>query len=1004
MLKRLLFLPLFFFICYDVRSEDSTPRDRGRLGDVLSTYFVEYSAEGYRPIRTMALDSFRVDEKKREIVLFPNEAFCSQGFTTERVKKIREEISRLVTPFYKKADIRIFDRKGREISELIPNILRESGVDKSRLWRGTDYEGEPWVSFPDRPYHATKGLEGRHLYIYPSHGRVYRDYEWQWQRPLLFCTTEDLFTQSIVYPFLFPMLERAGAIVYSPRERDTQIQEVIIDNDFVGEQGKYLEHAARKFSWQSSGDLAGFAPPKGLMNDLTFPFQSGTYRKIKTTKHRNETSRVTWQANIPEDGNYAVYVSYGKEENAVPDAHYTVGHSGGVTRVRVNQQIGGGTWVYLGTYFFKKGNGEKAYVVLTNESKEKGVVTADGVRFGGGFAQTERGLYGTSGVPRFLEAARYQAAWAGIPDSLVNTMSSSNDYTDDLRVRGNMVNYLAGGSAFLPDRKGAGVPFELALAVHSDAGVRRDGSVYGSLAIFTSRGANGDSILPGGPSRAASYDLAALVLNNLSKDLSKRFKVAWTRREHWDRNYAETRMPLVPSAIIETLSHQNFGDFLYGHDPLFKFALSRSLYASICRYVNFQHGRKECTIQPLPVTALCAELIPDGGGAAVRLSWQARTDSIYRTRPGSYIVYTRNDGGGYDNGQVVKNTTVVIPLTTGRTYDFRVTAVNEGGESFPSETLSVRFAGPGKKHALLVNAFTRLSGPARVFTPDAVGFDLQTDIGVPYISTTAFSGRQLNFDASLQGKEGLDACGYSGTEYVGKTIAGNSFDYPSVHGVALSEAGDYSFSSTSVRAFQSSDFSTRGYDLIDYIAGVQGRFPHNLHSFPVFPSGVLNKLSSYLINENGRLLLSGSNVVSDGTKEEEGKRFFEELLGVRLAGTATTDSLGRLFVVDERASLAHSGSALFNSETEQAGCFELYGRPSSACYTVSRFDLLTPLTTGLATPCRYFTPDGTAHSAAVATLPDNYRSLLFSFPLEAVKGKEKRTELLRRALKLLFDE
>ena len=34
---------------------------------------------------------------------------------------------------------------------------------------------------------------------------------------------------------------------------------------------------------------------------------------------------------------------------SVSDAKYLVFHKGGVTEFLVNQQIGGGTWVYLGT-------------------------------------------------------------------------------------------------------------------------------------------------------------------------------------------------------------------------------------------------------------------------------------------------------------------------------------------------------------------------------------------------------------------------------------------------------------------------------------------------------------------------------------------------------------------------------------------------------------------------------------------------------------------------------
>lgn len=52
-------------------------------------------------------------------------------------------------------------------------------------------------------------------------------------------------------------------------------------------------------------------------------------------------------------------------------------------------------------------------VVLSNESKEKGVVCADAVRFGGHGQHCPRGQ--TSGLPRYLEGARYFAQWAGMP-------------------------------------------------------------------------------------------------------------------------------------------------------------------------------------------------------------------------------------------------------------------------------------------------------------------------------------------------------------------------------------------------------------------------------------------------------------------------------------------------------------------------------------------------------------------------------------------------------------
>jgi hypothetical protein len=44
------------------------------------------------------------------------------------------------------------------------------------------------------------------------------------------------------------MLENAGAVVYTPRERDWQKNEVIVDNDMGDNEGAYQEVNA-KFEW-----------------------------------------------------------------------------------------------------------------------------------------------------------------------------------------------------------------------------------------------------------------------------------------------------------------------------------------------------------------------------------------------------------------------------------------------------------------------------------------------------------------------------------------------------------------------------------------------------------------------------------------------------------------------------------------------------------------------------------------------------------------------------------
>ena len=216
----------------------------------------------------------------------------------------------------------------------------------SHAWEGIEYDGDPWVFNASRPYFITAGLQNRHLSLWASHGRYYANdqHRWKWQRPNLFCTTEDLFTQTIVVPYLIPMLQNAGAIVFTPRERDWQTHEVIIDNDDAIKSVFYREIENGK-KWKSC-DSVGFAANRALYSDGENPFRMGTVRQAKATK-RKKYSEVSYQPKFPEEGKYAVYVSYQSLPKSVSDAKYIVYHKGEATEFTVNQKMGGApgyTW------------------------------------------------------------------------------------------------------------------------------------------------------------------------------------------------------------------------------------------------------------------------------------------------------------------------------------------------------------------------------------------------------------------------------------------------------------------------------------------------------------------------------------------------------------------------------------------------------------------------------------------------------------------------------------
>lgn len=309
-------------------------------------------------------------------------------------------------------------------------------------WGDIEYKGHPWVENVSLPYKTTKGLHNRHISLWASHGRYYdvKKGGWKWQRPKMFCTTEDLFTQTIVIPYLIPMLENSGACVFTPRERDWQRNEVIVDNDDRNVGVSYLE-VNTKEQWSDAG-LRGFAQREGLYFDKENPFTSGTVRLCPTTKKAKKTSVVSYQPQFPEAGRYAVYVSYATLANSADDVIYTVWHKGQSTEIRVNQRMGGGTWVYLGSFDFDEGSSEYNRVTVSNLSScKKSVVTTDAVRFGGGMGNIARlpleGVYlpqdttasGSqlppspiaSGLPRCLEGARYYTQWAGMPYDAVSS-------------------------------------------------------------------------------------------------------------------------------------------------------------------------------------------------------------------------------------------------------------------------------------------------------------------------------------------------------------------------------------------------------------------------------------------------------------------------------------------------------------------------------------------------------------------------------------------------------
>lgn len=843
-------------------------------------------------------------------------------------------------------------------------------------WNTIEYNGQPWTINISEPLVVSQGLQNRHISVWASHGIYYSQEKnrWKWQRPPLYLTREDLFTQTIVIPYLIPMLENAGANVFTPRERDWQRNEIVVDND-IDENIHYFETNNRN-AWEYT-DSCGFIYHNPPYSDDENPFKSGTARMIKTTT-KKKISSAAYVPVIPKVGNYAVYVSYQTKINSIDNAHYVVWHQGERTDFLVNQQMGGGTWVYLGTFYFDAGSNENNCVVVMNDSKEKGVVTTDAVRFGGGMGNIERG--GTvSGYPRCLEGSRYYAQWAGMDYSIYSSKNGKDDYGDDINARSLMTNNLAGGSVFMPTIPGKKVPIELSLAIHSDAGYRSSTSdIIGSLSICTTDKA-GIKNYDSGLSREVGKEFAGYMLGNLYNDLRRTYG-NWTYREVRDKNYSESRIPEIPCAIIETLSHQNFADMKMGHDPTFKFTLARSLYKSILRFINSKHG-KTSIVTPLPPQKIRVEM--DEKGEA-EVAWSAQEDSLEESaKPNSYIIYTQINNGSWDNGRKLRHTAYTLRLQPNIQYNFRVVAVNEGGKSFPSEIVSAYYYPQGRGKVMIVDAFNRLSAPATIETPTTLGFDLDEDPGVWEGLNPGIYGKQSGFNRANIGSESNSGLGYTNSCYVGKFLMGNEHRNILDHTSAMANCRRVSVCSSSSDAVEAELVDLRKYNMIDLILGNQKESNRNdstsvFKHYKTFSKEMQIILEAYT-SKGGSVMVSGSYIASDMTDSLDSV-FMAHIFGLTYSGTQR--------------------EAYRETVRGMGTTFDIYRVLNEQHYVANRPDILSPIAPAFSV-MQY---DAGNLDACIAYKTNKYKTMAFGFPFECIKDKSVQASLMTGILDYLVSE
>ena len=970
-MKRIILLLTFLFTFLPFHLLFAQDNDYANLRE----YFEGYSNPYYPNLKKITVEDIITNARDKHITIVLSDNFIAQPLTPLVVGDLYNDVKKLLPMPYNTYDVSIF-ANDTPIEQLIPTSMMDR-ADTARVYKKELYKGNPWVTPINRPYSIKKGLLGRHLSVCHSHGKYFNfdKLEWRWQRPRLFCTTEDMFTQTFVVPYLIPMLQNAGAVVFTPRERDWQKQEIIVDNDYIMDGSRYEERVT-SYHWQYGG--VGFGHKQEGYENGENPFKMGTYRMIEATTNKRVTSDIVWIPEVLVEDDYAVYVSYQTVPGSISDANYTVKHGGISTQFHVNQQMGGGTWVYLGTFHFTKGLSEDNCIVLTNQSNYKGVVTADAIRLGGGMGNIVRGdstmyLPIGSDLPRCLEAARYSAQWYGMPDS-VYSPRGNDDGRDDVNTRPFTVNYLTKGTNYLKGDSGLCVPIELYMAVHSDAGYRLDNTLVGTLGIYTTGFYDGKTAT--GLSRLVSRDLVDLVMTQINADMSREIGF-WNRRDIYDRNYGESRDPQVPAVLLEMISHQNWADMRFGHDPYFKFLMSRSIYKGILRFIATIHGGKDVVVQPLPVAGLSAEPNKEKGEITVR--WTPREDPGEPTaKPDGYVVYVKKPGGDFDNGHYVngRDCSFEMQAEPGILYSFRVEAVNEGGASLPSDEVCAAIAqSENAPSILLVDAFQRLASPLPFDTETTGGFDFDSDPGVIDVKTPGYCGRQLSFNKSGYGKEVEDGMGVSSDEWEGMFLAGNTHNYSVRHASDIfAKSQDYNISSCT--PVQLPHLDLRGYRIADFILGAQKDDGYSLTRRRAFTPEMLTAISQLTL-QNTSILVSGAFIGSD-MHDAQQDAFMADKLKYRFASSVPTDSIC-------------SVQGLNNTAT-------IYSRASEQNYWLARTDVLEGVSGAFST----MTYTNGGYSAAIAYPGPGYRVLAFGFPLDCIREDDSRQNIMSIAIDYLL--
>jgi uncharacterized lipoprotein YddW (UPF0748 family) len=473
------------------------------------------------------------------------------------------------------------------------------------------------------------------------------------------------------------------------------------------------------------------------------------------------------------------------------------------------------TWRYLGEFYFEAGTA--GHVTLINQSDEydpSQAVIADAVRFGDGPGSIEESGV-TSNRPRWEEAAKYWVMYQGAPEEV---------YTDD----DGDTNDVIARPRYAEWEAAKGEPGEGENAVY----ISWHTNGYNGTLTGTESYIHSTEPTPG------SAELQDWVHAELISDLRAAWDPTWVNRGQKSGDYGELReLSTMPGLLLEVAFHDRASDADALREPKFRQIAARAVYQGIVKYQAQRRG-VPVHLLPEPPERLAARNTAPG---EVTLTWAPPPccDGVVGDAATAYKVYHSANGRGFDNGTVTSDTNLTVSgLLAGSLHFFRVTALNDGGESFPTPVVAVRTPATGQLvEFLIVDGFDRLDQTAMI----------------PQWENATLGTVQRMFLERM-----------------------NRYDYAIEHGQALSACGR-AFDGAVNEAVEAGDVTLPSYQAVDWFTGEDSVADASL-------SDVERALLAAYLDGGGRLLISGAEIGYDLVDYSRDPVFFRDYLHAEYRG------------------------------------------------------------------------------------------------------------------------